>query len=174
MAGMAKLKARLDSARTGELPDIETERAIVARIFKTARDVDDQNYAAWMDAFTSDGVYAAITYENFVETGLYLFKDSGRRALQERVAFLNGLWQTPRAKTLHLIGNFEFSAHGASEVFVMSNFIMSRTGDSTHCQLHAAGRYYDTFVLEEGAWLLKERVVVVDSNLLPGAFTDLL
>ena len=40
--------------------------------------------------------------------------------------------------------------------------------------LHAAGRYIDHFDRKDGAWLFKSRLVVVDSNLLPPEFTELL
>ena len=40
--------------------------------------------------------------------------------------------------------------------------------------LHAAGRYIDHFDRKDGAWLFKSRLAVVDSNLLPPEFTELL
>ncbi len=40
--------------------------------------------------------------------------------------------------------------------------------------LHAAGRYVDRLERRDGVWLLKDRLAIVDSNLLPGEFTELL
>lgn len=168
------LKARLDSVRELPPPGVEVEQEIVRAVYRISRQIDEYDYGAWMDAFTADGVYGAITYENLIETGLFLFKDTGRRALQERVAFLNGLWQTPRDKIQHMVSNFEMYVHDENDVSVVSNYLMTRTGDYQHCQLHASGRYHDRFVREDGNWLLKERIVVVDSNMLPGKFTELL
>ena len=41
-------------------------------------------------------------------------------------------------------------------------------------KLHASGRYYDRFEKADGAWRFKSRDVVVDTNILPSEFTDLL
>ena len=40
--------------------------------------------------------------------------------------------------------------------------------------LHAAGRYIDRFERHGGAWRIRDRLVVVDSNMLPPEFTELL
>jgi 3-phenylpropionate/cinnamic acid dioxygenase small subunit len=155
--------------------DLAKERAIVALIHKAARLADEQRYLDWMDLFAADGEYSAITQGNLAYRGLRLFRDVGRSALHERVAFLMGLLQTPRGKTLHLVGNIEVSdGEGPDTARAVSNFIMTRTADLEHSTLHAAGRYLDRFVRKDGAWLFSERLVVVDSNLLPPEFTELL
>lgn len=167
--------AKAEGAPPSTPTDIETERAITALIHRAARLADDRNYLEWMELFTEDGEYSAITHENLSYRGLYLFSDIGRGALYERVAFLMGVWQVPRGKTTHLVSNIEVSAgEGPSSATALSNFILARTGDQEHTTLHAAGRYRDRFERQGGAWRFKERQVVVDSNLLPPEFTDLL
>lgn len=107
--------------------------------------------------------------------GLRLFRDVGRAALHERVAFLMGLLQTPRGKTLHLVSNIEVSdGDGPDRASAVSNFIIARTDELEHTKLHAAGRYLDRLERRDGQWLFKERLAVVDSNLLPPQFTELL
>ncbi len=155
--------------------DVETERAVTSLIYKAARLTDERNYVAWMELFCDDGEYSAITQENLVHKGLRLFRDVGRNALYERVAFLMGVWQVPRAKTLHLVTNTELTAGDAPEtVKAVSNFLMTRTADLEHTVIHAAGRYVDQFQRQDGGWLFKQRLVIVDSNLLPPEFTELL
>src|SRR5215469_8243874 len=157
------------------LVDIETERAVVALIYRAARLTDDRKYMEWMELFTDDGEYSAITYENLVYKGLRLFRDVGRNALYERVAFLMGVWQVPRGKTVHLVSNTEVTAGEHEDtVQAISNFIMTRTADLEHTELHAAGRYVDRVERRDGVWLFKDRLVIVDSNLLPPEFTELL
>jgi hypothetical protein len=43
-----------------------------------------------------------------------------------------------------------------------------------HSKLHACGQYRDTLQRHGAAWLFKSRQVIVDSNMLPAEFTDLL
>jgi len=155
--------------------DVEIERAVTALIYKIARLTDERDYVAWMGLFTEDGEYSAVTHENLVYKGLRLFRDVGRNALYERVAYLMGVWQVPRAKTLHLVSNVEVSAgESADSAQAVSNFIMTRTADLEHSVLHAAGRYIDRFERQGGAWRIRDRLVVVDSNMLPPEFTELL
>ncbi len=128
-----------------------------------------------MGLFAEDGIYSAITHENDTSNGLYLFKDVGRRALHIRAAFLMGMWQTPRGKTTHLVSNIEIQS-GADETTAtaVSNFLMTRTAEMEDSKLHACGTYYDRFERDGDAWLFKERRVVVDTNVLPPEFTELL
>jgi len=163
------------SAAPAKPVDIETERAIVALIYKAARLADDRKYMDWLELFTDDGEYSAITYENLNHKGLRLLRDVGKTALYERVAYLMGVWQVPRGKTIHLVSNIEVTAgEHENAAQAVSNFIMTRTEDLEHTALHAAGRYVDRFERQDGAWLFKDRLVIVDSNLLPGEFTELL
>ncbi|MCC7274467.1 MAG: nuclear transport factor 2 family protein [Alphaproteobacteria bacterium] len=151
------------------------EKEIVALIHRVARYSDEKKFLEWMDLFAENAVYGGITSENYGETGLYLFRDKGKGALHERVAFLKGLWQVPRGKTLHLITNIEIEIDPSGlAASANSYFLMTRTGEMEHSKLHACGRYFDKFVFVDGAWLVGERTVVVDSNMLPGEFTDLL
>jgi 3-phenylpropionate/cinnamic acid dioxygenase small subunit len=155
--------------------NLAMERAIVALIYRAARLSDEQRYLDWMELFTADGEYSAITNENLAYKGLRLFRDMGRNALHERAAFLMGLLQVPRGKTLHLVSNIEVSdGERPGTASAASHFIMTRTADMEHSMLHAAGRYLDRFEQRDGVWLFKERLVVVDSNLLPPEFTELL
>jgi 3-phenylpropionate/cinnamic acid dioxygenase small subunit len=163
------------ASEPGPTSDLAVERAVVSLIYRAARLSDDQRYLDWMELFASDAEYSAITNENLAYKGLRLFRDIGKPALHERVAFLMGLLQVPRGKTIHLVSNIEVSDGDAPDTATaVSNFIITRTADMEHSVLHAAGRYLDRFERRDGVWLFKERLAVVDSNLLPPEFTELL
>jgi salicylate 5-hydroxylase small subunit len=167
--------AKTPRAEPALTEDVAKERAIVALIHRAARRSDEQDFLGWMDLFTDDGEYSAITYENLRQKGLRLFRDVGRTALHERVAFLMGLLQVPRGKTVHLVSNIEVSdGETGAEASAVSNFIVARTGELEHTKLHAAGRYLDRFERGDDGWRIKSRLVVVDSNMLPPHFTELL
>ena len=166
-------RPRLDAAP--QPADLATERAVMALIKRAARLADDQDFLGWMDLFADDGEYSAITRENLEYKGLRLFRDVGRGALHERVAFLMGMLQVPRGRTVHLVSNTEVSVGDDPDAAsAVSSFILARTGELEHTQLHAAGRYLDRFVRQADGWRFQERLVVVDSNLLPPEFTELL
>ena len=173
--GLAPITAAASAGASKIRSITATERAIVALINKAARLVDDRKYVDWMELFAEDGEYSAITYENLNHKGLRLLRDVGKTALYERVAYLMGVWQVPRGKTIHFVSNTEVSAgEHENSVTAVSNLLMTRTEDLEHTVLHAAGRYVDSFERQGGAWLFKARLVIVDSNLLPGEFTELL
>lgn len=165
----------IDSQNVVSVAHWARERAVIALIYRAARLSDEQRYLEWMDLFADDGEYSAITNENQSYQGLRLFRDVGKTALHERVAFLMGLIQAPRGKTLHLVSNIEIEDGERPDTAVAtSNFIMTRTGELEDTRLHAAGRYRDRFERQGDRWLFKERLVIVDSNLLPPTFTELL
>jgi 3-phenylpropionate/cinnamic acid dioxygenase small subunit len=154
--------------------EFEDERAITQLIYRAAQAADDRQFMVWMDLFAEEGEYAAITRENLA-SGLYLFRDRGKRALQERAAYQIGIWQVPRGEIVHLVGNIMVAAtEGEGLAAARSNFIITRTADMEHSKLYAAGQYHDTFEKKDGAWLFKVRRVIVSSNMLPAEFTELL
>ena len=151
-----------------------TEKEIIALLHRAARLADERHFEEWVGLFSEDGSYSAITHENFHDQGLYLFKDDGIEALKERAIFLMGFWKVPRGKTLHTITNIEVEPRDDDSVTARSYFTLFRTGDMEHSELHACGEYQDEFVHDNGQWLFKQRRVIVDSNVLPPKFTELL
>lgn len=169
----ADQSSRTPAAATGAV-DAADERAIVALINRAAQAADDREYMAWVDLFTDDGEYSVVTLEN-VETGLYLHRDRGKRALQERAAYHKGIWQVPRGRILHLVSNIVVTVGDTADVaHAKSSFIMTRTADMEHAKLYASGRYADQFERSGERWQFKARRVHLYSNLLPAAFTELI
>ncbi len=150
------------------------EREIRSLILDVARLSDEQRYRDWSDLFVDNAVYAAITYENLNDKGLYLFCDEGIHSIRERSAYLEGVWQVPRGKTLHTVSNIEVTDISHDTAKARSYFVIYRTGDMEHSKLHACGEYRDSFVRQDDHWLFGERLVIVDTNLLPPEFTELL
>ena len=143
-------------------------------MFECARLVDHQQFRDWLDLFTEDGSYSAITYENNQENGLYLFKDDGKESLKERATFLMGFWQVGRGKTLHTLSNISITPLEEDEATANSYFVIYRTGDDGVTRFHACGEYEDNLVRQEGRWLFRKRKAIVDNGVLPSHFTDLI
>ena len=152
----------------------KVEAAIRSLIYRSARIADEQRYKEWLELFTPDAVYAAMTYENLQDQGLYLFKDDGLEAIKERAAFLLGFWRVARNKTLHTVSNIEITEVTEKAVTARSYFVIYRSGDMQPSTLHACGEYRDDFINQNDQWYFKERIVIVDSSVLPAEFTELL
>ena len=169
------VKEKTASAMPGKSVDVALEeRAITQLINRAARLTDDQKFLDWMELFTEDGVYSGITRENRDTTGLYLFRDVGKRMLHMRAAFQMGLWQVPRGALTHLVSNLEIEVEDAENASCVSSFIIARTGELEMTKLYASGRYYDRLQKVDGTWRFKIRDVVVDTNILPAEGTELL
>jgi 3-phenylpropionate/cinnamic acid dioxygenase small subunit len=143
-------------------------------LYKYARLVDEQRYHDWIDLFTEDGSYSAITVENLNQQGLFLFKDDGKEALKERVAYLMGYWQVPRSQTLHLVSNLEVNHLEENEVECRSCYHIYRIGEDGVPQFYSCGVYEDLLVKLNGSWRFRRRKVIVYNNTLPPNFTELL
>jgi 3-phenylpropionate/cinnamic acid dioxygenase small subunit len=170
-----EVKEKTAPAATGKAVDIILEeRAITQLINLAARLTDDQKFLEWMELFTEDGVYSGMTRENLGSTGLYLFRDVGKRMLHMRAAFQMGLWQAPRGALTHLVANLQIEVEDSETASCVSSFIIARTGELEMTKLYASGRYYDRFQKIDGAWRFKVRDVVVDTNILPAQGTELL
>src|SRR5262249_35581576 len=76
----------MDTLHLAPTPAVEAE--IRSALHHYARTIDQKRYYDWLNLFTDDGSYAVITYENLQDQGLYLYKDDGRAALEERVVYL--------------------------------------------------------------------------------------
>ena len=154
--------------------NVSDENQIRNLLYDYAHIVDQQRFYEWLDLFTEDGSYSAITYENLQDQGLYLFKDDGKESLKERVTFLMGFWQVGRGKTLHTVSNIQVASLVGGEATANSYFVIYRTGDDGVTQFHACGEYEDRLTRQDGRWLFRQRKVIVDNGVLPSHFTDLL
>jgi 3-phenylpropionate/cinnamic acid dioxygenase small subunit len=150
------------------------ERELTDLIQRAARLTDQRRFREWVDLFARDGVYCAITLANLNGKGLYLYYDAGYHAIQERAAYLDGVWRVPRGKTLHTVSNIEFDEITPAAAAGSSYFVIYRTGEQQHSRLHACGEYRDRYVRVDGRWRFAERTVVLDTDLLPAEFTELL
>lgn len=157
------------------VPNDYEDRSEIEKLFRTyCRLLDQGRFAEWVDLFTADGVYLVITHENLQDQGMLLLKDDGRDALKERAAFLMGYYQSERCKTLHTCCNVELGAISGNEATCNSYFVVYRTASDGFPQLHSCGEYRDRLFRENGRWVFRERLVVIDNETLPENFTDLL
>jgi 3-phenylpropionate/cinnamic acid dioxygenase small subunit len=150
------------------------EREIERLMYRYARTADSQLYHEWLELFTEDAIYTAITLENDRDQGLALFTDYGKERMKERVAFFMGFWAAERGKTLHQVSNIEVTDVTGDQAVAVSYFVIYRTGDDGESKLYACGEYQDELANSPTGWLFQKRRVIVDADVLPSQFSDLL
>ena len=152
----------------------ELRSEIEELLLRYARVLDRRRFTEWPGLFTGDGVYSAITHENFIGGGLLLFKDEGQEALKERVAFIMGYSQSQRSKTLHTVSNITIESSSDSEVTCCSYFVVYRSPWNSLPELHACGEYRDRLIKAAAQWRFRERLAIVDNGVLAQNFLDIL
>ena len=150
------------------------EREITQLMYRYARLADQLRYHEWLDLFTEDGIYTAITLENDRGQGLALFTDYGKERMKERVAFWMGFWAADRGKTLHQVSNVEVTDVTGDQARAVSYFVIYRTADDGESKLYACGEYQDELAHGPQGWRFQKRRGVVDADVLPSQFSDLL
>jgi 3-phenylpropionate/cinnamic acid dioxygenase small subunit len=85
-----------------------------------------------------------------------------------------GYWKVPRARTLHSVTNVLVTATTDERVEARSKFTVFRTDREGYTIFHASGEYFDEFDRGAEGLLLRRHDIVIDMNVLPDDFTELL
>jgi anthranilate 1,2-dioxygenase small subunit len=156
-------------------PLTETERRfltdVAQRVVDCAGAVDDDRLEDWPEHFTEDCVYRIQTREAQSKGWpIGLIHCEGRAMLRDRVlAIRHGNVFDPHTYR-HVVSAPRFAPGEAgtgpklASRHVLSSFNVTRvmrTGEST---LFAVGTYDDTFEAVDGQWLIRERLVLLDSR----------
>jgi len=136
--------------------------------------IDEHRYLDWLEMFVPEGVYSVIDQLNKNDQGMYLTYDDGLEARKQRVAYLMGYWKVPRARTLHAVTNVLVTAATDERVEARSKFTVYRTDREGYTIFHASGEYFDEFDRGTEGLLLRRHDIVIDMNVLPDDFTELL
>jgi anthranilate 1,2-dioxygenase small subunit len=122
----------------------------------------------WPDFFTEDGVYRLIARDN-AEGGLplSLISCEGRGMLKDRAyAIAHTEMYAPRYLTHH-ITQTRVTGIDDNTIQAAANYIILETLTDEPTRLLQSGRYEDRFVIHGTALLLKERLCIYDTVLVP-------
>ncbi len=161
------------TSATGTAEEMLLHHEVAQFLTSYQRIVDEQRYLDWLELFTPDGVYSVIDALNAADHGMYLLYDDGLEARKERCGYLMGYWKVPRARTSHFVSNVSVLVDGDT-TRADSKFLVYRTDRSGATTLHACGTYKDELVRDDGELKFQSHQVVIDMNLLPDDFTELL
>lgn len=133
-----------------------------------AATLDSGNVEAWPAYFTDAAVYRVIARDNW-ESGLplCLMLCDGRGMLEDRAyAIAHTAMYAPRY-VQHQISLVRVLEVTDDCVNAQANYALFETMLDEPTRLLQVGRYYDTFVLQEGRLLLSRRDCVYDTLLVP-------
>jgi 3-phenylpropionate/cinnamic acid dioxygenase small subunit len=129
--------------------------------------IDRKQPNAWVDMFTSAGVYAVTTFNNASGKGMWWFTDRGLTALKERAAYTNGyFWHAPE-KTLHMISNIRVREAEDGTVAAQAYFAMFAADRGRSSALHVCGEYDDVLVRVDDGLRFAGHRVIIDSETVP-------
>ena len=129
--------------------------------------LDRGNLELWPEFFSADGIYRVTAREN-AELGLPvgLVYCEGRAMMQDRaVAIARTQMFAPRY-CLHLLGATRVESESQEGIRAQTPFLLMQTLVEGPSTVQLAGCYHDRFVSVEGRWLLAERQVIHDTNIL--------
>ncbi len=130
-----------------------------------ARCIDDEGGCAWPDFFVQDCFYLVTTADNHragMPAGL-IYAD-GRGMLKDRITALEEANIYEQHSYRHVLGQPSIGQAEGDAVKVETSFLVARIMRTGETSIFATGRYLDQFVMEDGRLLLRERIVVCDSN----------
>ena len=129
-----------------------------------AHAVDDDELERWPGFFTGDAVYQIITRENH-DAGLpmAIMICEGRGMMADRVMALRTANVYEPHTYCHLLGRTALSEDGEG-IAARTNFSVVRTMQDGRMETFAAGKYLDRIALADGAPLLADRRVVLESR----------
>ena len=146
--------------------DFADHQAVTALLFEAARLLDSGRYREWIDLFTEDGTYKAISAEN-QERGWPLgIIDDIRDSMLDRAELMDTYWSIEPQRTRHLVTNVVAVPLGDDRVRVESCFVVLLAARDGIAAVQAMGRYEDEVERLDGRWRFRSRLAVYDNTML--------
>jgi anthranilate 1,2-dioxygenase small subunit len=156
------------TAHTDRLSMMETRLAVIDFYHDYADVLDSGRYDEWPGFFMEDGLYRIVPRENFdLNLPIAIFHCEGRGMLRDRVtAVKETMLVRPRSLRHYVTGIRVLEANG-EVLHTQANVLLVESLRDQLTSVVLAGRYIDQLVRKGERLLLKERVCVYDSSLLP-------
>ena len=130
----------------------------------------DEAIATWPDFFTPDALYRVTSRENY-DRGLPMgpIICYGRGMILDRAMAVQNTTVYAERFMRHAITNVRLTDAGDGTIGARANFTIYETFDDTITRLFAVGRYLDVIVRGDDGLRFREKVCVLDSNLVLGS-----
>lgn len=129
-----------------------------------AHAIDDDELERWPDFFTEDAVYQITNRENYdagLPMGIMICE--GRGMMADRVLALRTANIYEPHTYCHLLSRTALKKDGDA-LHARTNFQVVRTMQEGRMEIYATGKYVDRIVFADGAPLLADRRVVLESR----------
>lgn len=143
-------------------------REVEALMAEYAARLDDDNLESWLDLFVEDCLYKIIPREN-VEQNLpltYMLCEN-KNMLRDRVSSLRQANIYNIHMDRHLISGIRIIETDNDIHSVESSYAVFQTSQEGESSVFSVGKYQDKIVVEKGALMFKEKVVIADTASVP-------
>jgi 3-phenylpropionate/cinnamic acid dioxygenase small subunit len=130
----------------------------------------DDELASWADFFTNDCLYKIVTRENYDRSlPLALMLCEGRGMVLDRVDAIKRVsFYLPRSFR-HVISNIRTVKDSGGRLYAQANFVVFESFVEGTMHVFNAGRYFDVIVRQDTTLKFREKICVLDGNLIPGS-----
>ncbi len=148
---------------------IEVLRDVEALYFAYA-DAIDHDIDTWPDLFTDDAIYKAIPRENY-DRGFPLaaIGCEGRGMILDRAMAVRSTTVYAERYMRHAITNIRVIDGDAHLLEARANFAIYETLERSTTRLFAVGRYIDTIERRDDGLKFKQKLCVIDGNIVIGS-----
>ena len=148
----------------------ESLRERVEALYSDYAAAIDESIASWPSFFTEDALYKIVTAENF-ERGLplALMRCEGRGMILDRVVAIEKTSVYVPRRRRHLVSSIRPTRHDDGTIDSRANVAVFESFPQGGTALFAAGRYLDCIVELAGELKFKEKLVVLDGDLIAGS-----
>jgi anthranilate 1,2-dioxygenase small subunit len=146
-----------------------TIREIEALYYDYAAAIDEE-VERWPDLFSDDARYRVTSRENFDRNlPLAPIYCEGRGMIRDRAMAVRQTTVYATRYMRHAITNVRVTENEDGTLSARANFAIYETFEDTITRLFAVGRYIDTLVREGDTWLFRDKLCVLDSNVVIGS-----
>lgn len=151
------------------LPDERAIRAVEALYYDYAEAIDE-DVERWPQLFTADARYRVTTRENYDRNlPLAPIYCEGRGMIADRAMAVRQTTVYATRFMRHAVTNVRVSENADGSYAARANFAIFETFEESVSRLFAVGRYIDTIVADEGTLRFRDKLCVLDGNVVIGS-----
>jgi 3-phenylpropionate/cinnamic acid dioxygenase small subunit len=163
---LAEAGASVPAARATSAAELHFELGLLNTEYAHA--LDNERYDDWLDLFTEECLYRVVPRENhLLGLPIALIHCESKGMLKDRVAAARDSTMAEPRTVRHFIGNIRVLEAGAGEVRAEANVLIVQTMINRMTEIVLSGFYLDRLVRADGRLLLRERLCIYDSLLIP-------
>ncbi|MCQ8192691.1 aromatic-ring-hydroxylating dioxygenase subunit beta [Streptomyces rugosispiralis] len=159
------------------LPSVELERSCIQFLYREAELLDNTDYSGWFETCLSEGLEYRIPIRTtrvrtsrdaeFSTTGFHMTDTYGTMRTRVNRLLTEHAWaEDPPSRTRRVVTNVRVRELGPDTAEVKSYLTLYRSqGDTTEYDL-IVGERQDVLGMEDGAWRLRSRLVLLDHTIL--------